>query len=414
MAKLTLSTITSGYLGVTATNANFASIVAAFDNTLSRDGTTPNSMGANLDMNSHKVINLSDAVNSADAVNLRQLNAASIVSTLPSQTSNANKVLKTDGTVAGWVTISSQLGSDLSAAANRFPYFDTATTMAVLTADQLIDKVADNATAETAPDVADLVLLDDVSANAGRTMTLQNLLKVINTLAADGTPDVTADYVVTYDASAAAAKKVLLNKLCKQPTRQVLTSGTGATYTTPTGATRINVRLVGGGGGGGGATANNGTAGNNTTFSTLTGSSGAAGGGNSGSGGNGGAAAGGDINIPGGGGSAGQGNSGASLGPAGGPGGNSAFGGGGKGGGNGNDGTAAATNSGGGGGGAGGDGATNSGGGGGAGGYVEKLFLAPSATYTYTVGAAANGGAAGTHAGGNGAAGIIIVDEYYN
>lgn len=198
----------------------------------------------------------------------------------------------------------------------------------------------------------------------------------------------------------------------KQPTRQVFTSGSGATYTTPTGATRINVRLVGGGGGGAAATANSGTAGNNTTFGSLTGNGGGGGTTSGGVGGTGGSASGGDINIPGTSGGGGSGGGGSGFGP-GGDGGSSVFGGAGGGGNNLNSGYNASANSGSGGGG-GGSNSSNSGGGGGAGGYVEKIITAPSATYTYTVGAAANGGAAGTEAGGNGAAGIIIVDEFYD
>ena len=200
----------------------------------------------------------------------------------------------------------------------------------------------------------------------------------------------------------------------KQPTRTLLTSGTAATYTTPTGATRINVRMVGGGGGGGAVNTNNGAPGNNTSFAAAT--AGGGGGGQAGGGstqGSGGSAAGGDINIPGGSGQCGSGNTVANIQLHGGQGGNSAFGGGGGGGSN-SPGTNGATNSGGGGGGGGGASTTASGGGGGSGGYVEVLIVNPSATYIYTVGAAANGGAAGGTGGGNGAAGIIIVDEYFD
>lgn len=68
-------------------------------------------------------------------------------------------------------------------------------------------------TAETAPDVADLLPLRDVSAGTTDHTTLANLFKVINGLTADSSPDTAADYIVTYDASAAAAKKVLLSTL---------------------------------------------------------------------------------------------------------------------------------------------------------------------------------------------------------
>jgi hypothetical protein len=195
----------------------------------------------------------------------------------------------------------------------------------------------------------------------------------------------------------------------KKPTVTTFTASSG-TYTTPTAATWLRVRLVGGGGGGGAATTNGGTSGNNTTFSTLTGGGGGSGAASA-AGGTGGTAAGGDINIPGGTGGPGATALGTTQ-PGGGPGGNTALGGGGRGGVTGADGGAGGTNSGGGGGG-GGQSASACGGGGGGGGYVEKVFTTVATSYAFSVGAAANGGAAGGQAGGAGAAGIIIVDEHY-
>jgi len=58
MAKLTLTDIESGYLSVEAVNANNALIEAALENTLSRDGTTPNTMSADLDMNGYSLLNV--------------------------------------------------------------------------------------------------------------------------------------------------------------------------------------------------------------------------------------------------------------------------------------------------------------------------------------------------------------------
>ena len=58
MAKLTLIDVTTGYLSQAAINANNAAIEAAMEKTLSRDGTTPNAMGANLDMNTYDILNV--------------------------------------------------------------------------------------------------------------------------------------------------------------------------------------------------------------------------------------------------------------------------------------------------------------------------------------------------------------------
>ncbi len=52
-----ITTIASGYYSRAALNANFEALNNAFDNTVSRDGSTPNTMSANLDMNSNDITN---------------------------------------------------------------------------------------------------------------------------------------------------------------------------------------------------------------------------------------------------------------------------------------------------------------------------------------------------------------------
>ena len=60
MAKLTINDITSGYVSTTAINTAFTAIETALENTLSRDGTSPNSMSADLDMNGNDILNVGD------------------------------------------------------------------------------------------------------------------------------------------------------------------------------------------------------------------------------------------------------------------------------------------------------------------------------------------------------------------
>lgn len=57
----------NGFEAISTYNANQDAIETAFANTISRDGSTPNSMEANLDLNSYRIINLLDPVANQDA-----------------------------------------------------------------------------------------------------------------------------------------------------------------------------------------------------------------------------------------------------------------------------------------------------------------------------------------------------------
>lgn len=73
MAKLTLNDVVSGYASATAVNANNTLIETAIENTLSRDGTSPNTMNANIDMNSNRILNLPAPAANNDPVRLIDL-----------------------------------------------------------------------------------------------------------------------------------------------------------------------------------------------------------------------------------------------------------------------------------------------------------------------------------------------------
>lgn len=221
----------------------------------------------------------------------------------------------------------------------------------------------------------------------------------------------TGGYIQFADGSTSTSAAVVASS--PFPTRQVLTSGTGATYSTPTGARQIRIRMVGGGGGGGGTHTGAGAGGNggDTSFNSIVAKGG--GGGPTGN------------NAPGAGGYGGAGSAsfrvaGATapwnIGYGTGEGGVGPWGGAGAGVYNGSIG-------------AGNPGAANSGSGGGsnwcngcspgfsqgggAGEYVEVIINSPSSTYTYTVGSGGTAGASNSYKGGAGASGVIIVDENY-
>lgn len=68
--KVTLTTLTSRYGSIDALNANFEVLADAIENTLSRDGTGPNALEANVDANSYRIINLPDPLNNSEPVTL--------------------------------------------------------------------------------------------------------------------------------------------------------------------------------------------------------------------------------------------------------------------------------------------------------------------------------------------------------
>lgn len=210
---------------------------------------------------------------------------------------------------------------------------------------------------------------------------------------------------------------ILLSPTMVQPlsTRQVLTSGTGATYNTGVSggqtARQLRFRMIGAGGGGGANNSQNGSAGTATVFNSIAanpGDGGLTGSGTGGGAGGTGGAGSADLRIAGGTGSAPSTTQNNVLGGAGCF---SPFGGGGGGNLGLQAGRAGASNSGAGGSGA-GSATTTPGSGGGCGEYVEFHIDNPSASYTYTVGAGGAGGV-GTNNGAAGGSGLIIVDEFY-
>lgn len=110
MSKITLSPITSfqndNSAVITYTNNNTV-LTTAFDNTLSLDGTTPNQMGSNLDMNSFHILNLPEP--STDNDPIRKIDLTN-VSTITNLIHTASSTSNTIGTGTKTFTVPSGLG----------------------------------------------------------------------------------------------------------------------------------------------------------------------------------------------------------------------------------------------------------------------------------------------------------------
>lgn len=76
MSKLTLASITNIQTAQTTVNANNALVTQALENTLSRDGTTPNTMLADFDLNGHKILNVGTPTSATDVARLVDITAA--------------------------------------------------------------------------------------------------------------------------------------------------------------------------------------------------------------------------------------------------------------------------------------------------------------------------------------------------
>lgn len=85
MTKLTLSdvaSLTSEQTAIATINDNWDSIVNAVEQTLYRNGAVPNQMEAELDMNSHRIINLPAAISNTEPVRLKEFSDALLAAAL--------------------------------------------------------------------------------------------------------------------------------------------------------------------------------------------------------------------------------------------------------------------------------------------------------------------------------------------
>lgn len=115
--KLTLNdlaSLTSETSAVQAINNNNVAIEDAIENTLSRDGSGPNQMNADIDLNGYGLLNLKPPVNPTDAVRLQDIGGGTIpdlsqLQALAAQTTaNAAVAAAAAATASGYVGAASQ------------------------------------------------------------------------------------------------------------------------------------------------------------------------------------------------------------------------------------------------------------------------------------------------------------------
>lgn len=118
--KVTLTTLTSRYGSIDALNANFDALADAIENSLSRDGTGPNALEADVDANSYRIINLPMPTANSDAASKAyvDLSTGSLQDYLEEITIVADSITDVVS-VADNIALLSGLADDLNDVANN-------------------------------------------------------------------------------------------------------------------------------------------------------------------------------------------------------------------------------------------------------------------------------------------------------
>lgn len=148
--------------------------------------------------------------------------SGAIFTIVPDNTSGAAPTLAVDGLTARALNVSTGVAIPTGALVAGTPYlvkYVHATTefivLGVLGKGLLTALDIINGSSLTAIATDDTLPIYDLSTTTNKRILVSDLLKVVNGLVEDSTPDSAADYLMTYDASATSAKKVLIDNFPK-------------------------------------------------------------------------------------------------------------------------------------------------------------------------------------------------------
>ena len=167
--------------------------------------------------------------------------SGAIFTIIPNATSGASPTLAVDGLTARAINISTGVAVPTGYLVSGTPYlikYVHASTEFIVLGQAGKNTLAAldiiTGTSETSIATGDTIPFYDLSAAANRRMLVSDFLKVVNALTEDTSPDSSADFVMSYDTSATAAKKIKLSNMPSALPRGyidgcILSNGTDAT-----------------------------------------------------------------------------------------------------------------------------------------------------------------------------------------
>lgn len=159
MAKLILDDLSSltanEQSSVSTINTNSARIETALENTLSRDGTSPNSMAADLDMNSHRISNLPEPIGDTEPVRLMDTDLVAIADALTEAAASADAAAISETNAAASELAAASSASAASSSASASSASATASATSATNAASALSSVAFKYTWKTSTTNAD-------------------------------------------------------------------------------------------------------------------------------------------------------------------------------------------------------------------------------------------------------------------
>lgn len=241
MSKVTLSNLVNlqnETSVVTTINNNSTAITTGFDNTLSRDGTAPNTMTASIDMNSNRILNLPAAATGSEPLRYSDLTSfvgGGTVTNIPSGGTTGQILAKSSAVdyAVAWTNES----SELTAGTNIVLTGTTPTTISTTTTPTFT--TVNTATVPTTVDTL-------VARNTTDTLTNKTLTSPVLTTPALGTPTSGIMTNVTGTAAGLTAGNVTTNANLTGPitstgnaTAIASQTGTGTTFVVNTSPTLV-------------------------------------------------------------------------------------------------------------------------------------------------------------------------------